>query len=445
MAYPFREHKAHLTFDDLVGDLRDLMRGFPDKRTGRNIKYRMEDVAAAAFSVFFTQSPSFRAHQTALSETQGLRNAQTLFGLRMIPTDNQIRDLLDAVPPQQVFPMFERVFAGLDERGQLEAFRAFDGQLLIALDGTQYHRSTRIHCDCCTVTQHSNGQIDYAHVVVTPVVVAPGHPRVLPLEPEFITPQDGHQKQDCENAAAKRWISRYAERYRDLDVTLLGDDLYSRQPLCEHILAAGWGFILVCKPSSHPTLYEWLDGLVTTPGVHTLTLERRQGKRRERDTYRFANALPLRDGDTALAVNWCELTTTDPDGNILYCNAFISNHAIHAGNVAAIVQAGRARWKVENENNNTLKTQGYHLTHNFGHGQQHLSALLVTLNLLAFLLHTVLDMMDTRYQLIRAKLPSRTMFFQHLQALTCYLCFESFDALLDFMRRGLSIDVPDTS
>jgi hypothetical protein len=178
--------------------------------------------------------------------------------------------------------------------------------------------------------------------------------------------------------------------------------------------------------------------------VHTLTQERRSGKRRERDTYRFANALPLRDGNDALEVNWCQLTTTDQDGKILYCNAFISNHAIQASNVAAIVQAGRARWKVENENNNTLKAQGYHLTHNFGHGQQHLSALLVTLNLLAFLLHTVLDMMDAKYQLIRAKLPSRTMFFQHIQALTCYLCFESFDALLDFMLRGLRINVPDT-
>jgi hypothetical protein len=65
-----------LTFDDLVGDLRELMRGSPDQRTGRNIKYRMEDVATAAFSVFFSQSPSFRAHQTVLTETQGLRNAQ---------------------------------------------------------------------------------------------------------------------------------------------------------------------------------------------------------------------------------------------------------------------------------------------------------------------------------------------------------------------------------
>ncbi len=133
-----------------------------------------------------------------------------------------------------------------------------------------------------------------------------------------------------------------------------------------HALAAGLSFIFVCKPSSHQTIYEWLGGLSST---HTLTQERRKGKRREQDTCRFADFLPLRNGRGAMEVNWRELTTNDSGGNILYRNAFVSNHIIHAGNVVAIVQAGRARWKVENENNNTLKTQGYHLTYNFGHGQ----------------------------------------------------------------------------
>jgi len=155
--------------------------------------------------------------------------------------------------------------------------------------------------------------------------------------------------------------------------------------------------------------------------------------------------LPLRDGDAALTVDWCELTTTDENGKVLYRNAFVSNHTITADNVEAMVQAARTRWKVENENNNTLKTKGYHLTHNFGHGKHHLSATLATLNLLAFLLHTVLDHMDSKYQLIRATLPSRTMFFQHIQALTSYLCFESFDALLDFMLQGWKLTHPDTS
>jgi hypothetical protein len=417
-----------------------LAQQFPDKRTGQNTIYRIEDVALGAFSVFFTQSPSFLAHQTVMAETKSKNNAQTLFGIQDIPTDNHIRDLLDAVPPQRVFPMFKRIIAALDELGHLQAFHAVNDQLLIALDGTQYHSSNTIHCNNCTVKNHRNGKTSYSHTVVTPVIVSPTQKRILPLAPEFITPQDGHDKQDCETAAAKRWIDQYGEQYRAHQVTLLGDDLYSRQPLCEHVIAAGLNFIFVCKPQSHPTLTEWLDGL----DVETLTIVRRKGKRRETDTYRFAQQLPIRDGEQALKVNWCELITTDPDGKVLYHNAFISNHAISADNVADMVLAGRARWKVENENNNTLKTQGYHLTHNFGHGKHHLSTLLASLNLLAFLFHSVLDMMDTKYQLIRAKLPSRKTFFQHIQALTCYLCFDDFDALLDFMMKGLEIDYVDT-
>lgn len=446
MAYPFEPQNNHLlTFSHLLSEFRQLAREFPDQRTGQNTSYTIEDAALGAFSVFFTQSPSFLSHQTIMTEAKGKSNTQTLFAMQAIPTDNHIRNLLDIVPPQQIFPMFNKVFTALNEQGYLQGFRAVHDQLLIALDGTQYHSSNNIHCKNCTVTEHKNGQTTYSHTVVTPVIVAPDCNRVIPLEPEFITPQDGHKKQDCETAAAKRWITEYAERYKDLNVTLLGDDLYSRQPLCEQIIAAGLSFIFVCKPQSHITLYDWLSGLDKSQAVQTLEIERRKGKRREKESYRFINQLPLRDGDDALMVNWCELTTTDQDGKVIYKNAFISNHHINTNNVVELARAGRARWKVENENNNTLKTQGYHFTHNFGHGQQYLSSLLASFNLLAFLFHTVLDMVNAKYHLIRARLPSRKIFFQHIQALTCYLCFDNFDALLDFMLRGLEIEIPDTS
>ncbi|MCP4046357.1 MAG: ISNCY family transposase [Gammaproteobacteria bacterium] len=428
----------------MMNEFRQVIGQFPDKRTGQNTIYCMEDIALGAFSVFFTQSASFLAHQTAMTEAKGKSNAQTLFGLQAIPSDNHIRKMLDVVPPQRVFPMFENVFNALNESGHLQDFRAVDGQLLIALDGTQYHSSNNIHCAECSVKEHRNGQTSYSHTVVTPVIVSPGRKQVLPLEPEFITPQDGHKKQDCETAAAKRWINQYGARYKALDTTLLGDDLYSRQPLCEQVIAAGLNFIFVCKPQSHTTLYDYLDGLDKTQAVETLVVERRKGKKRATDTYRFVNQLPIRDHDDALQVNWCELITTGSDGRVMYRNAFVSNHLIGTDNVVAIAEAGRARWKVENENNNTLKTKGYHLSHNFGHGKQHLSTLLASLNLLAFLFHTVLDMMDNKYQLIRSRLSSRKMFFQHIQALTCYHCFDSFDALLDFMIVGLEIDIPDT-
>ena len=93
---------------------------------------------------------------------------------------------------------------------------------------------------------------------------------------------------------------------------------------------------------------------------------------------------------------------------MLYHNTFVTDWTIQEQDVVALVASGRARWKIENENNNTLKTKGYHFEHNFGHGRQHLSSLLATLNLLAFLFHTVLGLADEHYRLIRLALPSRT-------------------------------------
>ena len=97
---------------------------------------------------------------------------------------------------------------------------------------------------------------------------------------------------------------------------------------------------------------------------------------------------------------------------------------------------GRARWKIENENNNTLKTKGYHLEHNFGHGKEHLSSLLAAMNILAFLDHSLLSFTDEHYRLIRAALPSRKTFFDDLRALNRYRPLHNWDALMDFMMRG---------
>ncbi len=125
-----------------------------------------------------------------------------------------------------------------------------------------------------------------------------------------------------------------------------------------------------------------------------------------------------------MEVNWCELIITrEGTGEQLYKNAFITDFEVKETTVEAIVRDGRARWKVENENNNVLKTKGYHLEHNFGHGSQHLASLLLTLNLLAFLFHTVLDLVDEKYRLIRQTLGSHRTFFQDFETLLRYFLF----------------------
>lgn len=272
------------------------------------------------------------------------------------------------------------------------------------------------------------------------IAFSPGHSQVVPLRPEFITPQDGQAKQDCEIAAAKRWLAAHAEGYSTGNDTLLGDDLYAHQPFCRQVLLHGFHFLFTCKPASHPHLSQWVQALEAGRDVHTLKLRLKgKGNRWEHHHYRWAKGVPLTDSDDALKVNWCELTITDAKAAVLYRNAFITDWQIHADNVAGLVAAGRARWKIENENNNVLKTKGYHLEHNFGHGKKHLASLLVTMNLLAFGLHTLLELADESYPLIRATVGARRTFFDHIRTLTTYLHFETWERLMDFMMRGLEI------
>jgi len=427
------------SFNDLLGHLRQVFAELPDRRKGQNLSYTMEDFGLSAFAVFFTQSPSFLAHQKAMQQARGKNNAQSVFHIEQIPSDNQIRQMLDPIPPQALFSVYDHSYDTLRKHGILANFRGVHHSTLIALDGTWYHSSQKIHCPCCSTLEHPSGETTYYHSAVTPVLVAPGQSEVIALRPEFITPQDGHTKQDCEIAAAKRWLDQNATRYHSGNVTLLGDDLYAHQPLCRRALRHSFHFLFTCKPESHPTLYDWVNLLQPGPDLGSVKLRVKSGSQWHTYTYRFANRVPLAEGQDALKVNFCEVTVTHKDGKVLYHNAWITDWPITEQNVAALVASGRARWKIENQNNNTLKTKGYHLEHNFGHGQQHLSSLLAALNILAFLCHTVLAFTDGHYRLIRATLPSRKTFFQHVSALVCYLRFPSWQGLLRFMMRGLEI------
>jgi len=425
-----------LSLERLIKNLEQSFGEIRDVRTGKNTQYAMVDAGIGAFSVFFTQSPSFLSAQEDLKRLTGRCNAESLFGLHQIPCDNQIRSLLDPVAPSALAPVFREVFERLERTGVLQGFRSHANKLLVILDGTQYFSSQKIYGEKCNRRELSNGKLNYFHSVLTPVIAQPGNEHVLPLAPEYILPQDGKEKQACEIEAAKRWVTENGNFLAKRGVTVMGDDLFSRQPFVQKLKEKLLRFILVCKPDSHPALYETVEFLAASGVLGYYQKRRWNGKFGEIYTYRYANQLPLRGDQEALEVNWCELTVTREDsGEQLYKNAFITDFQVLETTVEAIALDGRTRWKVENENNNVLKTKGYHLEHNFGHGSQYLASLLLSLNLLAFLFHTVLDLV-----LLRAALRTRRKFFQHLETLLCYFQFSSWDELFSFMCKGLQLN-----
>lgn len=428
-----------LSFTALRTIIIDALEQLPDHRTGQNTQYRLCDAAMGAFGVFFMQSPSFLAHQRDMERRKGHNNANSLFEVKRIPGDQQIRNLLDPIPPASLRAPFWTILEQLVADKDVAAAFAVDGGWLCSLDGTQYFRSTKIHCPQCTVTQRDE-TLSYAHTVLIPVLAKPGTHEVLVLEPEFILPQDGSEKQDCERNAARRWVQRKADHFVGRSVTILADDLHCNQPFCELLLEHHLDFILTCKADSHPTLYEEVALLDRLDGVMQCEDRIWTGQGYQLWNYRFATHVPLRAPPRALKVNWCELTITDEaTGEQLYHNAFATNHELTERTIRSTIAAGRTRWKVENEGNNVLKNHGYHLAHNYGHGEQHLSTVLVMLILLAFLCHTVLQLCDRTYQRLRAELGTRRTFYNDLRALTRYFFFKSWKHLITFMVEGLEM------
>jgi len=434
-----------LTLKSIIEGFRNRWGNAPDvRKPNNNTRYEIIDAILAALSVFFMQSGSFLAHQRLLQSNKGRNNATSLFKIEAIPSDQQVRNLLDPIPVNYFQADFWGIWDELNEHKQILKFRSDLGSYLIAFDGVTHFSSEKISCPECLKREDKQGTEHFYHSAITPVLVKPGSAQVITLPPEFIVPQDGQEKQDCERTAVKRWLAQQHTHFGERKIIYLGDDLYANQPLCQLITETyHQSFIFVCKPDSHTSLYEWIAVLEQNGGVETVSQRHWNGKHGVIWRYRFVNQVPLRNGNDAMLVHWCELVMThETTGKILYHNTFVTNHSVTVDNVALIVQAGRTRWKIENENNNTLKTKGYHLEHNFGHGKQHLSNVLISLNLLAFLVHTVQELTDPAYQILRQALGARKTFFNDLRALTRYVVFDDWDALFRFMAEGLEISLP---
>jgi hypothetical protein len=250
--------------------------------------------------------------------------------------------------------------------------------------------------------------------------------QVLPLAPEPIANSDGHTKQDCEINAAKRILKKIRADHPKLKIIISGDGLYSKQPFIDAAKHARMSFILVAKPADHKLLFEWvheIDGLGHSGHLKLID------SKAHHHVYRWINQVPLNGSRNADHVNFFEYWL-QVDQKTTYHNSWVTDLTVNKENVVELVQSGRARWKIENETFNTLKNQGYHLEHNFGHGQQFLSNNFFVLNVLAFYIHQILELCDSAYQYCRSKFSSRKEYWNNLRIVIRIMLFRDFEHLL---------------
>ena len=185
-------------------------------------------------------------------------------------------------------------------------------------------------------------------------------------------------------------------------------------------------YILVVKPDDHKILMEWVNEQRQLKEVSRMEVKDEKGRLH---VYEWINEVPLNGNKDTILTNYFEYWLID-NKKVTYHNSWVTDIQINQQNVKDLVRGGRCRWKIENETFNTLKNQGYHIEHSYGHGEKNLSMNFFLLNLLAFFLHQIFELTDKLYQECRKKFGSKRNLWDHLRASIYVLIFPDWDTLL---------------
>jgi hypothetical protein len=375
-----RRQRRHLHFDALVQLARRGFEQLPEQR--RCPAFPLADTLMAGLAVFSLKDPSLLAFQRRALD----HNLRSVFGLEAIPSDTQMRVILDEVGPDQLRPLFKDVFRQLQRGKVLEDFVFLEGCYLIALDGVEYFCSEKVHCEHCLSRQHKNGEVSYYHQLLAAAIVHPDFHEVIPLAPEPIQRQDGEQKNDCERNAARRWLRHFRKDHPHLPVIVTEDALSSNAPHIKDLKAAGVHFILGVKPADHKHLFEQVVARAEADQV--VSHEEVDEGSGTSHSYLFAEGLSLNQANEEVLVNFLQYVQTDSKGEDSEW-AWVTDLKLTTSRCPQVMCGGRTRWRIENETFNTLKNQGYHFEHNYGHGYKNLCMVFALLMMLAFLIDQV--------------------------------------------------------
>lgn len=419
--------KKHLSFEALSNTIRRRICDIDDYREIGKVEHCLHDVCMSGFAMMYFQDPSLLEFQQRLEDKARSNNLKTLFGINTIPKDSQMRDVIDKLDSEKLKPIFNEFVENMRRGKQLDRFLFMKEHYLVSIDGSEYFGSDKIKCPGCLTKESKSGKIHYTHQILQSVIMHPDMRQVIPLAPEAIKNVDGHQKQDCEIQAGKRLIQKIRQDHSRLKIIIVGDSLYSKQPFIEELVRHRLRYILTAKDNDHKLLVEWVNEQRQLDEVSFYKITDPKGIVHE---YEWINDVPLNGRDDAVMVNYFHYRILKNE-KVTYKSSWVTDISVTEHNVRELVRGGRSRWKIENETFNTLKNQGYHIEHNFGHGKENLSFNFFLFNILAFFIHQILELTDALYQQCRAKFSSRRAFWQCLKNTIIILIFPDWQTLLE--------------
>ena len=425
------ELRKYLSADGLFGLIRHGFEKVDDFRSS-DCEITLPDALMSAFAMFSLKDPSLLEFD---KRRQTDENLKRIYHIGHIPSDTHMRTLLDKVDPDEIKPVFKDIFRQAQRGKVLEPMVFMNNCYLLSGDATGYFSSKSVHCEnCLEKVNKKTGEITYHHQMFGGSIVHPNVKGVIPLVPEPIIKQDGTTKNDCERNAAKRFYKQVRSDHPHLGFIVVEDSLHSNAPHIKDLTDLGMHYIIGAKEGDHRFLFQEVNtadqaGQLTHHEVEEDGVIHR---------FRFINDMPLNASNQDVRVNFVEYWQIKNGKTLHFC--WVADMTITTENVYQIMRGGRARWKIENETFNTLKNQGYHFEHNFGHGQKNLSTVFAMTMMLAFLVDQIQQLACPLFQaLVKAK-QTRISVWREMQHLFHTLPFASMGDLFKAMLYGFKVN-----
>lgn len=431
--------RRYLSADALIILLRTRFEAVPDRRRQSSATYSMADALAGAFAMFSLKEPSLLAFQNKKDQPA----IKKLYQLDKVPSDSTMREILDGAEIDQLNEAFADVFYELQRGGVLKQFVFDDGHYLVAVDGTEYFCSDTVHCPQCMQRKVSDDKTQYYHQAVVATLVHPDLSTVFTLAVEPIVKQDGETKNDCERNANRRLLTRFRQLHPQLKVIVVEDGLASNAPHIADLQRLNLRFLLMAKPSDHRYLFNEVIQASDQGRDEIVFVRDATDPQLLVSATQYVPNISLNASHKDVHVNFLQHFEYDRQtGETSKRFSWVTDIDLDRSQFTGYARGGRSRWRIENETFNTLKNQGYHFEHNYGHGDKNLTTVLMLLMFLAFLVDQVQQTCCPLFAAVLEKLKSRRQLWEDLRRCVRTFVFESFAQLWSALLRGATLDLP---
>ena len=420
--------------DKIIQQVRGGFAKVKDRRRN-NLTYDLPNLLSLAFAMFHLKDDSlssFKDHFSVRAE-----NLKRVYGVNVLPGDTAIREGIDQVNPKDLQVLFKPRIDFLKAQGVLDQRHVLGGYTIVSVDGTQHYCSGKKGCPQCMVKNHRNGKITYYHQLLGAVAVHPNESTVFPVACEAIVKQDGSTKNDCELNASKRIIPQIRAALGDEKIIAVFDALYINGPHIKALIEEKMSYVIGLKGQTYVDIQ--VKNLRTQEQLQSLTWQTKD----KTCTTHFKNGLILNGQHQEILTNYFEYIEIDKkSGGQTFYSTWVTDLKIDQENVKDLIAVARARWKIENETFNTLKNQGYHLEHNYGHGKKHLATNFAILTFLAFLVDQIAQHLDKDFQAAKKVCKTFKSLWDKIKSVFYLLPTMSMNAIYRFIIKRRQIKMP---